>query len=130
MNGKTTASKSLGELKIYQRACILRKKIFELVKNFPAEEKFRLADQIIRSTRKCPANIAEGYGRFHFQENIQYCRIARGSLTETLDHLSCAFECGYISTEVLSELKNDVETLIKMTNGYIKYLRTQKTGSR
>ncbi len=128
MNEKTTISKSLRELKIYQKACTFRKKIFELTKKFPSEEKFRLTDQIIRSTRKCPANIAEGYGRFHFQENIQYCRIARGSLTETLDHLSCAFECGYISNDLLSELNQEVETLIKMTNGYIKYLKSRKEG--
>jgi len=84
-----------------------------------------LTDQIIRSTRKCPANIAEGYGRFHFKENIQYCRIARGSLTETQDHLSCALECNYISTQILKEYDSEIEVLIKMLNGYIKYLKSQ-----
>jgi four helix bundle protein len=119
-------SKSLNELKIYQRACVLRIKIFELTKSFPQEERFRLSDQIIRSTRKCPANIAEGYGRFHFQENIQFCRIARGSLTETMDHLNCANECNYITIEQLDEYKTEVSTLIKMINGYIRYLQSQK----
>ena len=83
----------------------MRKRIFELTKSFPIEEKFKLTDQIIRSTRKCPANIAEGHGRFHFQENIQFCRITRGSLTETQDHLNCAFECNYIDAIVLREKK-------------------------
>lgn len=67
--------------------------VFEMVKSFPKEEKFRLSDQLIRSTRKCPANIAEGHGRYHWQENIQYNRIARGSLTESIDHLNVAKEC-------------------------------------
>lgn len=89
--------KSFEDLNIYKKSCKIRIEIFELVKGFPKEEKFRLADQMIRSTRKCPANIAEGHGRFHLQENIQYNRIARGSLTETIDHLNVALECAYIN---------------------------------
>ncbi len=87
----------INDLEIYKKATQLRVEMFELCKTFPKEEKYRLVDQLIRSTRKCPANIAEGYGRFHYQENIQYCRIARGSLYESIDHLSCAKECNYIS---------------------------------
>jgi len=85
-------SRSFEELEIYKRCCVFRKKTFELVKIFPASEKYKLVDQLVRSTRKCPANIAEGHGRYHYQENIQFCRIARGSLTEAQDHLNCAYE--------------------------------------
>ncbi len=122
------SSRSFEELEIYKRSCDYRKKIFELAKAFPATETYKLVDQIVRSTRKCPANIAEGHGRFHFQENIQYCRIARGSLTETQDHLNCAYECNYISLNVRNELKNEAETIIKMLNGYIRFLEKQKKG--
>ena len=100
--------------------------IFELVKTFPPEEKYRLTDQLIRCTRKCPANISEGHGRYHYQEDIQFCRIARGSLTESMDHLNCALECGYISDNQKSEFRKRIETLIKMINGYIKYLNNRK----
>lgn len=119
-------SRSFKDLEIYKRACVLRKSIFELTKTFPPEEKFKLSDQIIRSTRKCPANIAEGHGRFHFKENIQYCRIARGSLTETQDHLSVAFECAYINENYFIRYNNEIENLIKMINGYIRYLQSKK----
>jgi len=123
-------SRSFKDLEIYKRACILRKSIFELTKTFPPEEKFKLTDQIIRSTRKCPANIAEGHGRFHFKENIQYCRIARGSLTETQDHLSVAFECAYINENYFTRYNNEIESLIKMLNGcYIRYLQSKKVGN-
>lgn len=119
--------KTVEDLQIYKKACELRKAIFELVtQQFPKEEKYRLGDQLIRSTRKCPANIAEGYGRFHFQENIQFCRIARGSLTENLDHLNCALECKYIRSEQKEKFFSEIKALIKMLNGYIKYLETQK----
>ena len=99
-------SRSFEELEIYKRSCVFRKKIFELSKTFPSSEKFKLVDQLVRSTRKCPANIAEGHGRFHYQENIQYCRIARGSLTEAQDHLNCAYECEYITINLRDEYKS------------------------
>ncbi len=86
-------------LEVSVKAKEYRRDIYELVKQFPKIEEFRLSNQLIRSTRKYPANIAEGYGRFHYKENIQFCRIARGSLVETLDHLSVALECDYITNE-------------------------------
>jgi len=79
---------SFTDLECWEEARTLRIEIADLVRTFPSEEKYRLVDQIVRSSRSVTANIAEGYGRFHFQENIQYCRQARGSLTETLDHLT------------------------------------------
>ncbi len=114
------------DLEIYKRAVKLRQEIYALATKFPKEEKFRLADQLIRGTRKCPANIAEGYGRYHYQENIQFCRIARGSLLETLDHLSCAEECGFINESELRYFREKVLTLMKMLNGYINYIKKQK----
>ena len=56
-------SRSSEDLEIYKRAIALRKIIFEVVKSFPPEEKYRLVDQLIRCTRKCPSHIAEGHGR-------------------------------------------------------------------
>jgi len=87
------------ELEAWKMAKDLRMETFKLVKKFSANEKFRLADQIIRSSRSVPSNIAEGFGRFHYQENIQFCRQARGSLSETLDHLICALDEDYINEE-------------------------------
>jgi four helix bundle protein len=54
---------------------------------------------MIRASRSPTANIAEGYGRYHFQENIQFCRQARGSLYELIDHVTAALECEYLTHE-------------------------------
>jgi four helix bundle protein len=70
-----------------------------LTRNWPAEERFRLCDQLIRSSRSVTANIAEGYGRFYERDNVRFCRIARGSLYETQDHLITANDEGYLSDE-------------------------------
>lgn len=112
-------------LKVYTESTKLRREIFDLVSSFPKDEKYRLSDQLIRNTRKCPANIAEGYGRFHYQENIQYCRIARGSC-ETKDHLSVALECRYIDAAIHAKISNEINNLLKMINGYINFLKKQK----
>jgi four helix bundle protein len=71
---------SFTELETWKQARKTRVMISELAKNFPAEEKFRLTDQIIRCSRSIGNNIAEGHGRFHYQDNVRFCIIARGSL--------------------------------------------------
>lgn len=116
----------LSELESWKSARQLRIAIFDLVKSFPADEKFRLKDQIIRSSRSIPANIAEGYGRFHYQENIQFCRIARGSLYETLEHLMCAKDEGYITAEQFQDLNDQILECLKILNGYVQYLKKAK----
>ena len=69
------------------------------------------------------ANIAEGFGRFHHKENIQFCRQARGSLTEVIDHLICAYDEKLIDKETLKDYKDKVENCVKILNGYIAYLK-------
>ena len=106
---------------------MLRKSIAEFVRSkFPSDEKFRLADQIIRSSRGVTACIAEGYGRFHFKENVRFCRMARGSLEETLEHLITAFDEGYITREQLKFFKDQIDNCMRLLNGYISYLQKQK----
>lgn len=123
------AFKSFEDLDVWKLSRDFRNEIFELVKQFPNEEKFRLTDQIIRSSRSITANIAEGHGRFHYQENIQFCRQARGSLTETKDHLICAADCKYITEQNLITFTQMYEVILQKMNGYISYLKIQKAQS-
>ncbi len=58
----------------------------------PVEEKWNLNQQLGRSSVSIPANIAEGYGRYYYQDNARFCYNARGSLEETLSHLVIATE--------------------------------------
>jgi four helix bundle protein len=111
------------ELEAWKSARELRKAISKMVKSFPNDERFRLVDQIIRSSRSVPANIAEGFGRFHFQENIQFCRQARGSLSETLEHLICALDEEYIDQRKYDTHRELIEHCWKVLNGYIAYLK-------
>ncbi len=115
--------KTFETLACYQSASELRKKVSRFCKTLPKEEAYRLKDQMIRSSRSVTANIAEGYGRHHHQENLQFCRIARGSLTETLDHLIVARDEIYLTDVAYAELRTLLEEVWKILNGYISYLK-------
>ena len=97
-----------------------------MARNLPQEEKFRLSDQIIRAARSVTNNIAEGYGRYHFQENIQFCRQSRGSLYEIMDHLIICVEENYLTDDNFNKLKSDCERAIMLLNGFIRFLQKQK----
>ena len=117
------------DLETWKKCREIRQKTWKLCKSFPIVEKHRLSDQMIRASRSSTANIAEGYGRFHFQENIQFCRQARGSLYELIDHVLVAEECEYIDQSLADDLTEEIKTSIIVLNGYIKYLKSRKENS-
>lgn len=119
------------ELPVYRVCRAFRKKISSIAKKFfPKSEEFHLKSQVLDSSRSITANIAEGFGRFHHQENIQFCRNSRGSLDETLDHIITAYDDKYITKEILTEVNKDYKDCLKELNSYIKYLKTAKNESR
>jgi len=96
-------------------------------KCFSKFETYNLKPQILSSSRSITANIAEGFGRFHHQENIQFCRQARGSLSETLEHAITAFDEDYIDKTYLERVHTEYKNCLKEINAYIKYLKTAKS---
>ncbi|MCG2726831.1 MAG: four helix bundle protein [Elusimicrobia bacterium] len=118
--------KRFEDLKVWQEARRYRQKIYSLLTKFPKTEQYALSSQIWRAAISITSNIAEGYGRFHWQENIQCCRISRGSINETLDQLYIAKDCGYISSENFDCLYNEGRKIEQLLNGYIRYLDKQK----
>ena len=95
----------------------------ELVKSLPKEERYRLGDQVLRAARSTTANIAEGYGRFHYLDNAKFCSNARGSCWEVLDHLITGYDEGFISQDLLSRGREFVNRAVKLLNGYMNYLK-------
>ncbi len=98
----------------------------KIIPLLPNEERWGLAIQIKRSATSVSANIAEGYGRYYYQENIRFCYNARGSLEETISHIILASDLGLIPAEVKSDFIADADILLKQINGYIAYLRKSK----
>ncbi|MBI4732464.1 MAG: four helix bundle protein [Chloroflexi bacterium] len=100
----------------------------KIVPLLPASEKYNLADQLKRAASSVPANIAEGHGRFYFQDNVRFCYIARGSLTEAQSHLCLAKELGFINNEIYTSTTREAESVARSIGGWISYLKKAKTG--
>ncbi len=116
----------LEELEVGKKGRAFRIYLSEIANSFPDHEKYKLKDQLIRASRSIPANVAEGFGRFHYQENIQFCRQARGSLFECKEHMICAMDEGYLTWEDFGKFEIQFSELLKLLNGYIAYLKKQK----
>jgi four helix bundle protein len=84
------------DLEVWRAARELRKEIYRAARGLPDFEKFGLASQLRRAATSVTANLAEGFGRFGYQENAQLCRQARGSLYEVRDHLTTCIDEGYL----------------------------------
>ena len=102
----------------------------EAIPALPKEERYRLGEQLLRAARSTTANIAEGYGRFHFKENIQFCRHSRGSLYEILDDLITCLDEKYITETVFEDGKNEINRATNILNGYINYLKRAEEQKR
>jgi four helix bundle protein len=101
----------------------------EFIPLLPVGEKWSLAQQIRRSAQSISANIAEGHGRFYYQDNVRFCYIARGSLEETLSHIAFARKMEYIPAGLYQSLGIDGEELNKLINDYIGFLKQSKHGA-
>ena len=76
-----------------------------------------------RSSRSIGNNIAEGHGRYHYADSKKFFINARGSASETIDHLIVGLDEQYIDNEMFKKLKADCESCMKLINGYIKFLK-------
>ena len=120
----------LKRLKVWVRAKDFALKIYEqILPLLPTEEKCNLNQQLRRSSLSISANIAEGYGRYYYQDNVRFCYLARGSVEETLSHLVFAFETKYIPGTLYKEFESEGEEIDKMLNGYIAFLKKSKQGA-
>lgn len=125
-----TEIKTFEDLKCWQACRELRLFIAkEVVPILPTVEKYRPGDQLLKAARSTTANIAEGYGRFHYKDNAKFCSNSRGSCWEVLDHLITAHDEGLISAEMLAKGRKLVNTSVRLINGYMNYLQKAGKGS-
>lgn len=122
--------KGFKELNCWKEGRILRKIIADLSQQLPSIEKHRLSAQLIRSSRSVTANIAEGYGRYTYNDTRHFFIQARGSVTELLDHLTVVADEEYCSKEYLSPIEDKCEIVFKLINGYIAYLDKQALAAK
>ncbi len=119
----------LDDFELYQLTRAFKKRVYLLIKQLPVEERCCLASQMRRAAVSVSNNVAEGHGRWHYQENIQYCRISRGSVAELVDDLNTCEDEEYGDQALVRQLKDEAYNLIRRINGYIAYLRKSQQGA-
>src|SRR6516165_10922124 len=108
--------KDFKDLEVWQVARELRKEINRVASALSDFEKFALASQLRRAATSVTANLAEGFGRFGYQENAQHCRQARGSLYEVRDHLTTCVDEGYLKVTEGERLHKLAQTVARLLN--------------
>jgi four helix bundle protein len=124
MNVASTPIRHFEDLECWQACRALRRFVAsEVVPYLPKEERCRMGDQLLRSARSTTANIAEGYGRFHYLDNAKFCSNARGSCWEVLDHLITASDEHLLANELVERGRELVSHAVRLLNGYMNYLK-------
>jgi four helix bundle protein len=118
----------LDDFELYKIAREFRKRTYHLIKLLPHEEKYGLANQMRRAALSVTNNIAEGHGRWHYQENICFCMFSRRSVDELIDDFNVCLDEKYGQPTIVEGMKTAAYELIRRINGYIPYLRKTKQG--
>jgi four helix bundle protein len=117
---------SFKDMPVWQHSLAIAEKIHGLTENLPRKEDYGFTSQIRRSALSISANIAEGYGRHHTLDKMNFYFNARGSLTETQSHLEYAVKVGYIDAADLAQLDTLLTRLYHEINKIIGSLRASQ----
>lgn len=107
---------SLDEFELYRVAREFRVAIYKLIRRLPADEKYCLGTQMRRAAISVTNNLAEGHGRWYYQENIRFCRISRGSVEELIDDVNVCADESYAEKDELAMLRESAHALIARIN--------------
>ena len=119
----------INDLSVYKRSMRLAEEIWTEVHDWPSFAKYSVGTQLTQAADSIAANISEGHGRYHFGENRQFCYYARGSLQETRTWLQKARSRQLISKERFETLSDELMTLRRMLNGYIRSIGPKNKNS-
>ncbi|MDK2979019.1 MAG: hypothetical protein PWP52_1733 [Bacteroidales bacterium] len=119
-------NKDFTSLEAWKKARLVKLFFYrEVIPLLPVEEKYNLDIQIRKSSVSTTANISEGYGRFNFQEGIQFYRISRASMYELKDHLISCYDFKYINKEIYDKGISLIEDAKITLNGYINFVKSK-----
>jgi four helix bundle protein len=114
---------SFKDLKIWQLGMEIVEDIYEFTKKFPREEIYGLTSQIRRAAVSIPANIAEGFRRYHSKEHRQFLAVAMGSLAELETELLLAVRLKFISQDEVAAISSKLESLGRMLTTVLRRFR-------
>ena len=121
-----TEIKDFYQLKAWKKSHQLTILIYKITKSFPKEEKYGLTDQLRRAASSVGANIAEGFGRYHFADKAKFYYQARGSLKEVQNFLFLVKDLNHLDTKKAEKLSQEVKSCEMLINGLIRSVNNQK----
>jgi four helix bundle protein len=110
-------------LDVWREAMDFAKRLYEATEGFPTTEQFGLTSQLRRASISISTNIAEGKGRFHKKEFVQFLYISRGSLYETITLIKLAQGLRFFGQDVHDELVKKAELILSKLSGLINSLK-------
>lgn len=113
---------NLEDLEVYQLAESFGDEIWFIVAEWDYFAKDTVGKQLVRAADSISANIAEGYGRFHYKENKNFCYFSRGSIIETKGWLKKSKTRKLLSEEQFNLLFEKLQTIHLKLNAYIKFI--------
>ncbi len=115
------------DLKVWKLSHKLSLDVAKLVKSFPLHEKYDLSGQMRRSARSIPSDIAEGFGRFHFNDKLTFYERSRASLCELRNHFVEALKNNYISVETFNTYTKQMNEIGYLLNRMIKNIQKARS---
>ena len=116
----------LEELSVYRLAMELGEEVWSVVEKWNYFQKDTIGKQLVRAADSIAANLSEGFGRYHFKENINFSYYSRGSLYETKTWLTKAFNRGLLPEDQYNKFTQDINTIAIKLNNYIKSIGAKR----
>jgi len=110
----------LEELNVYRLSMELGEEVWSVVEKWNYFQKDTIGKQVVRAADSIAANLSEGFGRYHFRENINFAYYSRGSLYEPKTWLTKAYTRNLLSEDQYNKLTQDINTIAIKLNNYIK----------
>ena len=124
---KYNSGRDFTSLDAWRKARVLKLFFYnEVIPKLPPEEKYNLNVQIRKASISSTANIAEGYGRYHYQDAMQFYRVSRASVYELKDHLISCLDLKFISDDAFQKGVTLIESTKVTLNGFINFVKDQK----
>ena len=115
----------LGKLEIYQLSLELSATVWDIYQALPKSLRYSIGDQALRSVDSIGANIAEGYGRYHYKDSVKFYYNARGSLWESKHWFYLLHKRELINNDTYKQNIALLEQLGKKLNSFIQSIHTK-----
>jgi four helix bundle protein len=113
------------DLDTWESSLNLALKIYHTTENYPREERFGLVSQLRRAANSIGANVAEGYGYYHYKNKLRFYYQARGSIKEVEHFLYISYNLEYLSLKELRDILDLSLQTEKLLNGLIRYVKSK-----